>query len=617
MEATEKKNGFLGRSFGTFGRWCKRHKFLSVLFLCLIAALIFILPRFLRMRKTIQSASSYEFIRTVTLQKGELSETVSCTGTVESGLTSSVSYGSANSVGSSAKVKTVHAAVGDTVQAGDIIVTLDNESILESIAEAEEELAEKIEKAKEKYEDAEDAYEDAEDAYDDAKHTRNTQRSAYQKAKESYQQASSAIQVFQNDYDTAIMAQGEAGLTYTKLQSAQKEAQSQKNEADSDLSDAQSAFSKAQAASSADPDNAELLAALTTAQEELTRAQSAASESAESLEKAKSAADNAKAVYETAIQTADEAQLALSEAKNRVSYDSLYSAYTKAESAYNSAESALSTYSSRVDSTYEAMEQALENYEDIQSGDSMEDLYEQLENCYLRAETSGKITALNVRAGDTPSGVIATIQDTDSLIISITISEADVNKVAQGMKCQITSDATEMEIFGTLTQIDPTTQSGNFGAEVTVTTQNTGLLIGMNTSVDIILSTTEDCFMVPIDAVGNDNDGMGDYIYRSTGGSGVDITFEKIYITLGETNDYYVEISSDQLSEGDVVRATADLTQGMETVDSEISSNAVMPGSIGIGGNMGGGIPGGTGGGNMGGGMPGGTGSNMGGPRGG
>ena len=84
-------------------------------------------------------------------------------------------------------------------------------------------------------------------------------------------------------------------------------------------------------------------------------------------------------------------------------------------------------------------------------------------------------------------------------------------------------------------------------------------------------------------APGNDDDGNGDYVYRKTGGEGVDLTFEKVYVTTGEKNDYYIEISSANLSEGDVIRASSDLTQGLETSETTSSDMGFM-----MGGGMGG-----------------------------
>ena len=116
----------------------------------------------------------------------------------------------------------------------------------------------------------------------------------------------------------------------------------------------------------------------------------------------------------------------------------------------------------------------------------------------------------------------------------------------------------------------------------------------MNASVDIVISSTADCFTVPIDAIGNDDDGKGDYVYRKTGGEGVDLTFEKVYVTTGEKNDYYIEISSANLAAGDTIRATSDLTQGIESAAaSGLEVMMGMDGNMGSGNLPGGNMPGG------------------------
>ena len=123
----------------------------------------------------------------------------------------------------------------------------------------------------------------------------------------------------------------------------------------------------------------------------------------------------------------------------------------------------------------------------------------------------------------------------------------------------------EDTVTGTLTRIDPVANdSGSFGATVTVNSQDSGLLIGISAKVEIIVSEKDNVFTVPRDAVGTNDDGST-YVLRKTGGEGVDMTFEQVAVTEGDTNDYYVEITGDDLNEGDVIRATADLTQGIET----------------------------------------------------
>ena len=50
-------------------------------------------------------------------------------------------------------------------------------------------------------------------------------------------------------------------------------------------------------------------------------------------------------------------------------------------------------------------------------------------------------------------------------------------------------------------------------------------------------------------------------------------------MTTGQSNDYYVEISGSELQEGMVIRSSADLTQGVETVSGESGSLAPEDGA--------------------------------------
>ena len=105
--------------------------------------------------------------------------------------------------------------------------------------------------------------------------------------------------------------------------------------------------------------------------------------------------------------------------------------------------------------------------------------------------------------------------------------------------------------------------------------------------VEIVISTKDNVFTVPRDAVGTNDDGST-YVLRKTGGEGVDMTFEQVAVTEGDTNDYYVEITGSDLNEGDVIRATADLTQGIESGTSDSDVQMMENGDlyVGDGSNM-------------------------------
>ena len=208
--------------------------------------------------------------------------------------------------------------------------------------------------------------------------------------------------------------------------------------------------------------------------------------------------------------------------------------------------------------------------------DNLETLRSTLEDCTLTATMDGTITALNATVGSVCSGTVATIQNTDALVVDVTIPANSVPKLSTGMTCHITSDATgDAVIDGTLTQIDPVANdNGSFGAKVVVNGDADGLLIGISAKVEIVISEKDNVFIVPRDAVGTADDGSS-YVLRKTGGEGVDMTFEQVTVTTGDTNDFYVEITGSDLQEGDVIRSSADLTQGIET-----SSDSTLPDGV-------------------------------------
>ena len=513
----------------------KKHKKLIIAFGVIAALCVagFFGIRAYEQKQKEAETPTYEFIRTVTLEKGSLEDVVTCTGTVASGNTSTVTYSSGMGY-SVPKVKEVNVAVGDLVNEGDVIVTLDTESIQKSIDDEIERMNKTRDKAKEAYDDAVEAYEDANDAYEDYEDDYNDARREYNSAKSDYNTAKNSVASFQAAYNTALSEYEAAGKAYNRVMTTVPVMPTQENEEQQQ------------------PNPEEFPSPiLETEVTELTPEQAALAD------------------YLAAADNLNKAKELLDQAKINCNYAVYEATYNAKKQIYDSMENGLDQLEMKLKSAEKARDSAKEAYEDsLESSDILEDLYEDLDECSLKAETSGKVTALNVSVGDTPAGVIAAIQDTDSLIIKITIAEADINDVSLGMTCHITSDATEGNIRGRLTQIDPvSSQGGVFGAEVTVLDENTGLLVGMNASVDIVLSSTDNCFTVPYDAVGTDENGS--FIYRSTGGEGVNMIFEQVYVTTGEQNDYYIEISGANLKEGDIIRASADLTLGIESTEEQ------------------------------------------------
>lgn len=545
-------------------RWTRKKTLILVVGVCLAGAGSFYFSRQGTTRKNTTQAS---FIRTTVLKKTTLNNSISLTGTVESASVSNVT------TNQSLAVKSIPVQVGDWVEAGDIICVLDTDEIDKNIEKTLESLQENIDNAKDSLASAEENLTWAQSDADSAWNTMAEKESAMNSAKTAYESARSSVDAFQANVDQAQAA-------YQSAVEAENQALSALNSAISDGT--------------------------------CTGLEDTACAAGSTYAAAKQASADAKS-------KADSAEQDLKSAQSAMNYDTLAAAYNTAQSAYNTALTAWNTARNNRDSWQTKVEDAKEAVTKASSSDTLDDLYEKKENCTLRAETAGKVTAINVTVGSmaTNNTTIATIQDTDALKITVTIPEYEIQNVELGMTAKITTDATEGEIEGTLTQISPvaSSQNGGFSAEVTVTTPNSGLYVGINATVEIIQSTVDNVFVVPIDAVGT-NDAGESIVFVKESGSGSDAVFKEVVVTTGEENDYYVEISSTQLSEGMEVRSSADPEQA-QVNGSESGEQVQMNGGMQI--DMGGAMPAGEmpagqmpagGPGGNGGGAPGGRGGN-------
>lgn len=550
------------------GRHKKAVIALALLVVAAAAAAFLLRGRFVRPVSLPAAGGSY--VRTVTLQKGTLEDSISATGTVQSSDVSNVTTDLKYTV------KTVNVQVGDSVEEGDVICTLDTSELEESIQKLQESLADAKAEAQKQYEKAQasltEAEENVKSTYDDMKEAEDERDSA----KSAYETAAAAVKSYQAEVDAA-----NADLL-TKLNARQ------------------AALDAYTAAGGTVDENGD----------PVTSATSEAASTAADLSALAEALVKANGEYKSAEQTLKTAEANLQTAQSASNYTALSSAYNQAQTAYEQAKTTYENAIKTSETAEESRDTALENYNKAGESDELEELQSQLEKCTLKAETSGKVTAVNATVGSAIDGAAATIQDTDSLKISITIAEYDIDSVSEGMHAVITSDVIDGEINGTLTQISPTASGGGsssstFSAEVTVDDENSGLLIGTNAKVQIIQSTTEDVFNVPLDAIEEKEDGTS-VIYVQSGEENGEPVFEEVQVVVGATNDYYAEVSGVDLEEGMIVRASASLEEATEEVTTP--SDMMMGGGevvIAAPADGGGAMPSGGGGGNMGGGRPG------------
>lgn len=535
--------------------WIKRHKKLTIVLVVLLAVVAFIVSSCMRTAQAVSNALAYQFVRTTTLQKTTLTDSVSVNGTVASGSTASVT--ASDSV-KTCKVTSVNVAVGDTVRLGDVIATLDTTSIEKQLQSAQENYGDTVQDAAKSY-------------------------------LHSVEDQSTNLTQLQEDLDKARQDYDTLGLTdvYASMQNADGATGNAR-----ELVEYYYGMYTEQIAG--------LENTIANLQIQITQAQS------DGTPERQQELQGQLQDYQNQLSVA-KAQCSIPELGLQ-GFDTIAQYYSKIEQLKQALDAAQRAYDNAATSNARQVDSAGTQLERAQRDpDTLTDLQTSLEECTLTATMDGTITELNATVGSVCSGTVATIQDVEDLTVEVTIPANTVGQLTPGMQCKITSDATgSTEIAGTLTRIDPVAnKDGAFGATVSVNGADSGLLIGIPAQVEIVITQKDNIFTVPRDAIGTREDGST-YVLRRTGGEGVDMTFEEVEVTTGNSNDYYIEISGDSLAEGDVIRSSSDMTQGIETANASDPFASMMGGgsmSVQVTGpsdggpSGGGGVPGGEGGG--------------------
>jgi RND family efflux transporter MFP subunit len=206
----------------------------------------------------------------------------------------------------------------------------------------------------------------------------------------------------------------------------------------------------------------------------------------------------------------------------------------------------------------------LDQYQDSDSSskDTLKNLKEQLADCEVIAPCSGVVTAVNVRVGDINADktTILTIEDTSTLKMVATVSEADILKLKEGMKATITADATGDEVIdGEVTRVVRVKQSGSAGTDgssdgysVEISVNNKELLIGMSVKAKVMINETGSVLAVPYDLIRYDDEGNA-YVLVAENYGGNTATAVRRDVTVGDEVDYYTQITGGDLSEGEML----------------------------------------------------------------
>lgn len=535
----------------------KKIKKKNIIVVCV--AVIVVLAVVFGTAKGKSNASGLDLSDTTVLKYGDIKESISATGVVESAHSTKV-YSTLTS-----SVKNVLVEVGDYVEEGQLMAELDDESIQNSISSQQASMnassrssSEQIKAAQSNYDNykegldeglnsslisAQSQVDSAYDAYEKAVHTYERYKDSLEKgentsvisARSSLRSAANALDTAQDAYDSASTDYSDAYSAYTNAVNALEAA---KNSAADGYSDD---LTKEQAA---------VDSAKTAMEAAKTRQTSAKS----SLDNARDSYNTAFASYRSTLSTVDN-NLEDYEISVDQAWDSYQTALTSLEATRKSTQDQLESYENNLSSAKTGSDTSV-------SRETIRQLEVQLEDTKITAPASGTVTAVYATVGSTGSGLLFVIEDTEDLIVDTSIQEYDISKVKVGAGVDITADALsdDVQIDGSVRKIAPTATKNSKGdtdtttdavyeTEVTVTSKDTGLKIGMSVDLDYVVSEETHILAVPYDAVYKNSQNEKCVIAAVEQSNGRYL-LTQMKVTTGMDDELDIVISGDGISEG-------------------------------------------------------------------
>ena len=212
---------------------------------------------------------------------------------------------------------------------------------------------------------------------------------------------------------------------------------------------------------------------------------------------------------------------------------------------------------------------------------SMSDTEKQMENYTITSPISGTVIQKNVKAGDTvgtdttASETLCTIYDLNYLEMTLNVDELEILSIKEGQTVTITADAISDRTFtGVVTSVSAagTTTGGTTTYPVTIRIDDMGdLLPGMNATAEIVVSSASNALAIPNGSVVRGNYVLVTKDSPSAANAVQDMTapdgYVYVKITTGTSDDDYIEVASG-LQEGDTIAYDANAAEKQNASDS-------------------------------------------------
>lgn len=493
--------------------------------------------------------------QTITLEKMDISQKVTVSGTVESAEKTSITSEIVNT-----KVKSVNVKVGDRVKKGDIIAELDDTDLRTQLDTAKKSLDSSRQINDINLNAAQRGYEDALEDFN-AKSASGSR--SVNVAQDTYDKAVDDQNKTYNEYNEAVNDRVQLENTAAQAAQASEDAAATVESLTENLKKLKAAYEAANDAyieKIADRDTDE--GTLNDAKYERDTAKTCYEMGAQALEEAtekykaaEKAASQCAEAYSAALMKEKELKAGLTSADRMV--DDTWNAVQSAADAKRDAEH---QYGSMVSDRQDAVDTAKLNIDGEldRSDKQIEDIEEDIEKCVIRAEFDGVVTAVGVKEGETyTGGEIAEIRDDSSYKVEAKVDQYDISKLSKDMPAEITVQALGSDALdGKLSFVSPTPapavpsadgsapSSTDYTVEASFGDKTDGLRIGMTAKLVIVTEEKQNVFAVPDNCILSDSNGW--YVQVSKEGADV----QNVYVEKGLKTDYYTEISGSDISEG-------------------------------------------------------------------
>ncbi len=192
-------------------------------------------------------------------------------------------------------------------------------------------------------------------------------------------------------------------------------------------------------------------------------------------------------------------------------------------------------------------------------------LYEDLGKATVKAGISGTVTAVYAKEGESASGVIFVIEDTENLVVSSSVKAYNLDEVYEGMKVSVKTDATGDRVYyGVIESLAPAavkdlsgaiiaTNDAEFETVIAIDEEDEKLRIGVSAQIEYIIDEVSESAVVPRSAI--IKEGENSYVIVASKGEDGLVTLSKTTVTPLVSNGIYTAVSGIEI--GDFVMDNA------------------------------------------------------------